>query len=125
VYLAGLDDSLDCAVSVGFMSTWRDFALNKSFAHTWMLYPPLLPRFLEFPEVLALRVPLPSLVLASEGDPLFSLEEARRAGSMLTDIYAQAGAAEKARVSFYPGPHQFNRAMQEEAFAWLDRWMKA
>jgi dienelactone hydrolase len=125
VYLAGLDDSLDCAVAVGFMSTWRDFALYKSFAHTWMLYPPLLPRFLDFPEVLALRVPLPSLVLASEGDPLFSLEEARRAGSMLTDIYAQAGAPEKARVSFHPGPHQFNRAMQEEAFAWLDRWLKA
>ncbi len=125
VYLAGLDDSLDCAVAVGFMSTWRDFALHKSFAHTWMLYPPLLPQYLDFPEILALRVPLPSLVLASEQDPLFGVEEAHRAGAMLADIYAQAGAEGKAKMSFYPGPHQFNRAMQEEAFAWLDRWLKA
>ncbi len=124
VYLAGMDDSLDCAVAAGFMSTWRDFALHKSFAHTWMLYAPLLPQYLDFPEILALRVPLPSLVLASEQDPLFGLEEARRAGALLADIYTQAGAAEKARMSFYPGPHQFNRPMQEEAFAWMDRWLK-
>ena len=124
VYLAGLDDSIDCSVTAGFMSTWRDFALNKSFAHTWMLYAPLLANFLDFPEVLGMRVPLPSLVLGNEGDPLFSLEEARRAGSLLTDIYAQAGAPQNARVSFYPGPHQFNRAMQEEAFAWLGRCLK-
>jgi dienelactone hydrolase len=124
VYLAGLDDSIDCSVSVGFMSTWRDFALNKSFAHTWMLYAPLLPRFLEFPEILAMRVPLPALVLANEEDPLFTLEEVRRAGSILTGIYAQSGAPENARVSFYPGPHQFNRAMQEEAFAWMDRCLR-
>jgi dienelactone hydrolase len=124
VYLAGMDDSLDCAVAVGFMSTWRDFALHKSFAHTWMLYAPLLPQYLDFPEILALRVPLPSLVLASEQDPLFGLEEARRADALLADVYTQAGAAEKARMSFYPGPHQFNRPMQEEAFAWMDRWLK-
>jgi dienelactone hydrolase len=122
-YLAGLDDSIDCAVSVGFMSTWRDFALNTSYTHTWMLYPPLLPRLLDFPEILALRVPLPTLVLASRQDPLFTTAEVERAGELLEGIYRYAGAGEAAHTSLYPGPHCFNREMQAEAFAWLDRWL--
>jgi len=124
-YLAGLDDSIDCAVSAGFMSTWRDFALNTSYAHTWMLYPPLLPRELDFPEILALRVPLPALVLACREDPLFTLSEIERAGELLQGIYRYAGAEEAVRTSLHPGPHRFSREMQEEAFAWLDRWLKA
>jgi dienelactone hydrolase len=124
-YLAGMDDSIDCAVSVGFMTTWRDFALNTSYTHTWMIYPPLLPRQLDFPEILALRVPLPTLVLASRQDPLFTVTEIERAGELIEGIYRYAGAGEAAHTSLYPGPHCFNREMQAEAFAWLDRWLKA
>jgi dienelactone hydrolase len=49
VFLAGLDDRIRCAIAVGFMTTWRDFLLDKSYAHTWMTYAPLLPRDLDFP----------------------------------------------------------------------------
>jgi dienelactone hydrolase len=44
VYLAGLDDRIGCSVAVGFMTTWRDFLLDKCFTHTWMTYVPLLRR---------------------------------------------------------------------------------
>jgi len=124
-FLAGLDDSIDCAVSVGYFSTWRDFALHSGFAHSWMGFVPHLARQLDFPEVLGLRVPLPSLVLACEQDPLFRLEETRRAGALLENIYRQSGAADKVQVSLHPGPHRFSREMQAEAFAWLDRWLGA
>jgi predicted esterase len=108
---------------VGFFSTWRDFALWSGFAHTWMAFVPNLARQLDFPEVLGLRVPLPSLVLACEQDPLFRLEETRRAGATLQNIYRQSGAEDKVQVSLHPGPHRFSREMQAEAFAWLDRWL--
>jgi hypothetical protein len=36
-------ERIRCANYVGFMSTWRDFLLNKSYTHTWMTYAPLLP----------------------------------------------------------------------------------
>jgi dienelactone hydrolase len=123
VYLAGLDDRVACAVCVGFMSTWRDFVLHKSFTHTWMLYVPQLARYLEFPEVLALRVPRPTLVLATDRDPLFTLAEMKRAGEILAGVYAGAHAPERCSVSVYPGPHCFSRDMQDEAFDWLDRWL--
>jgi len=39
-------------------------------------------------------------------------------------VTLEAGAAERYRSRFYPGPHKFDRAMQAEAFEWFDRWLK-
>lgn len=125
VLLAGLDHRIRAAFPVGFMSTWRDFLLRKCHTHTWMLYVPLLPRFLDFPEILGLRAPRPSLVLNDSEDGLFTLREMRAADRILREVYRKAGAPGSYRCSFHPGPHKFDRAMQEEAFAWLDGWLRA
>jgi hypothetical protein len=39
-------------------------------------------------------------------------------------VYAKAGAKELFAARFYDGPHRFDVTMQEDAFAWLDRWLK-
>ncbi|MEJ0033279.1 MAG: alpha/beta hydrolase family protein [Bacteroidota bacterium] len=116
VYMAGLDDRIKCTVPVGFMTTWNDFALYKSYTHTWMIYVPLLPNELDFPEILSLRAPLPSLVLNNNEDQLFTLSEMKRADDILKEIYAKAGSPDKYRASFYPGLHKFDTNMQTEAF---------
>lgn len=122
-FLAGLDDRVKCAVSVGLLTTWRDFLLHRSFMHTWMCFVPLLPRELDFPEILGLRAPLPTLVQNTRADPLFTLGGMEDAVAILGRVYDAAGAAEKFRASWYPGHHQFNRAMQNEAFDWFARWL--
>jgi dienelactone hydrolase len=122
--LAGLDDRVKCSVTAGFMTTWRDFALYVNYTHTWMVYVPHLPRFLEYPEILGLHAPMPALVLATDRDPLFSLDEVRRAATMLERVYEKAGAEEAFRFSLHEGPHRFDVPMQEEAFDWFDRWLK-
>lgn len=124
VMMAGLDHRIKCAVCVGFMSTWTDFLMNKSFTHTWMTYVPRLPDELDFPEILGLRVPLPTLVLNDEDDQLYTLPEMKKADQILQDIYQKAREPEKYKASYYPGPHKFDRAMQKEAFAWWDQWLK-
>jgi len=124
VFLGGLDNRIQCAVCVGMMSTWRDYLLNKSHTHTWMVYVPLLAHDLDYPEILGLRVPKPTLVLNDIQDQLFTLPEMERANTILREVYTKAGAADHYRCSFYPGPHKFDLAMQAEAFAWLDRWLK-
>lgn len=123
VMLAGRDERIRCAVCVGMMTTWRDFLLNKSFNHTWMVYVPRLPHELDYPEILGLRVPLPTLVLNDRDDHLFTLSEMERADSILQQIYAKAGAADHYQCSFYPGPHKFDLPMQAQAFDWFDRWL--
>ncbi|QRR04300.1 acetylxylan esterase [Dyadobacter sandarakinus] len=123
VYLAGLDNRVKCAVCVGFMTTWEDLILYKSFTHTWMTYTPLLPKYLEFPEILGLRVPLPTMVLNNNQDELYSLKEMKRADGILKDVYKKAGAADQYQTRYYDGPHKFDQAMQKDAFAWFDQWL--
>jgi dienelactone hydrolase len=125
VYLAGLDERIRCACCVGMMTTWRDYLLNKCHTHTWMVYIPGIPQDLDYPEILGLRVPLPTLVQNDNDDDLFTIGEMRRADRILAEVYAKAGAGDRYKASFYPGPHKFDRPMQDEAFAWFERWLKA
>jgi len=123
-FLAGLDNRIACAVCVGMMTTWRDYLLHKAYTHTWMIYVPLLAQELDYPEILGLRTPKPTMVLNDVDDQLFTMPEMTRADTILRDVYAKAGAADHYQCSFYPGPHKFDQAMQAEAFGWLDRWLQ-
>lgn len=125
VFLGGMDPRIKAAFPVGWMTTWRDVMLYKPHKHTWMLYVPGLPRQLDFPEILGMRAPLPVFVLNDEGDELFTLSEMREADRILREVYAKAHAADNYRCTFYPGPHKFDVAMQDDAFAWLDANLKS
>ena len=125
VFLAGTDPRIRAAVCVGLMTTWRDCLLDKCHTHTWMLYVPRLAQYLDFPEILGLRVPSPTMVLNDSGDNLFTLPEMRRADRILREVYAKAGVPDRYRCSFHPGPHKFDLPMQREAFGWFDRWLAA
>jgi dienelactone hydrolase len=124
VFMGGLDPRITCAVCVGFMTTWNDFLLNKSFTHTWMTYVPRLPNEMDFPEILGLRIPKATLVLNDTEDELYTMGEMKKADSMLAELYRKAGSPERYHCSYYPGIHKFDAAMQSEAFAWFDKWLK-
>ena len=122
-YLGGLDHRIKAAVCVGFMTTWKDFILHKSHTHTWMTYIPILSKYLDFPEIYGLRVPLPTMVLNNKQDDLYTLEEMQAADDILQKVFAKAGASDQYSCKYYEGDHKFDKQMQEDAFAWLDRWM--
>ena len=124
VFMGGLDERIRCAIPVGFMTTWKDFLLNKSINHTWMVYVPLLPGELDFPEILGLRAPLASLVLNDIDDDLYTMPEMQQSEQILTEVYRKAGFEDHFKCSFHPGPHKFDKNMQAEAFDWFDKWLK-
>lgn len=123
-FLAGLEERVRCSVSIGFMTTWRDFLLNKCHTHTWMAFTPRIANDLDFPDLLSCRMPQPTMVQHSTGDDLFTLAETKIAEGVLGEVFAKAGAAENLRFNYYDGPHQFHAPMQQDAFDWLDRWLK-
>jgi len=125
VMLTGADERIRCSCCVGMMTTWRDYLLNKCYTHTWMCYIPGLSPDLDYPEVLGLGAPNPILVLNNRQDQLFTMPEMERADRILTEVYKKAGKSDRYHASFYDGPHKFDKEMQEEAFAWFDRWLKA
>jgi hypothetical protein len=122
--MSGLEQRIKCAVCVGFMSTWNDFLLNKSYTHTWMTYVPITPNELDFPEIYGLRVPLPTMVLNDSDDFLYTLPEMKKADNILAEVFKKANASDRYKCSYYPGPHKFDAQMQDEAFAWFDKWLK-
>lgn len=124
VFIAGTADRIRCAFIAGFMTTWADFCRNVCYMHTWMVSAPGLPTLLDCPEILGLRAPLPSLVLSTMEDPLFTRTETERASRILSEVYTKAGAPDAFRISMHPGPHKFDLAMQREAFAWFERWLR-
>jgi hypothetical protein len=124
-FLGGLDERITCAICLGMMTTWRDLIIEKCHTHTWMMWAPGLPKYLDYPEILGLRVPLPTMVLSNNEDPLFSLPEMHRADDIVREVFEKAGAADRYASGFYPGPHKFDAQMQQDAFAWFDRWLKA
>lgn len=124
VYLNAVDDRIRCAIPSGFMTTWRDFLVDKCFTHTWMIFTPLLPQFLDFPELLALNPNSATLVLNCVEDPLFTLPEMKRSDQMLRETYDKGGDSSSYRCNFYPGGHKFDATMQKDAFAWFDQHLK-
>lgn len=124
VYLNAIDDRIRCAIPSGFMTTWRDFLVDKCFTHTWMIFTPLLPQYLDFPELLALNSNSATLVLNCVEDPLFTLPEMKRADQMLRETYDKGGDSSSYRCNFYPGGHKFDATMQKDAFTWFDQHLK-
>jgi hypothetical protein len=105
------------------MTTWTDFVLHKSHTHTWMVYAPLLSDELDYPESLGRRAPRPTLAQINRQDRLFTPSEMERADAVLRDVYARADAADRYTGAFYEGNHAFPPPLQEDAVAWLDRWL--
>jgi len=123
-YLAGLDERIKCAVSVGWMSTLRPMIKKHVDTHSYIHFLPGLTHFLDLPDLLGCMAPKPLMVLQCSKDELYPLEGMKEAVDKLTAIYAKAGAASMFRGRFYDQPHIFSLKMQEEAFDWMDRWLK-
>ena len=123
VFLGGLDDRIRCAVAVGFMTTWRDFLLDKCFTHTWMTYVPLLPADLDFPEILALRAPAPRWCSTATKTPSTPSPKCSAPTPSCAKPSTKA-AQPNVPLQLLPGGPQFDLEMQKDAFAWFDRHLK-
>jgi dienelactone hydrolase len=107
------------AVVVGLMSTYEATLDHNVFSHTWMLFPPYLARFGDWPDLAACRAPSPLLVQYDLDDELFTREGMYAAHERISGLYTGAGRPQAYTGQFYPGPHKFDLEMQAAAFQWL------
>lgn len=121
--LAGLDPRIKAASITGWMTEFGHQLRNHA-RHTWMAFTPGLYRSLDLPDVAGLHAPGALLVQQCRRDTLFPLAAMQAAVDKLARIYAKAGLPERFRGTFYDEPHSFKPHMQEETFAWLDRWLQ-
>ncbi|OAI40647.1 hypothetical protein AYO40_04575 [Planctomycetaceae bacterium SCGC AG-212-D15] len=123
-YLAALDERIAAACIVGFMSSVRPMLKAHIDTHSWVHFLPGLHRWLDLPDVASLAAPRALLVQQCSQDRLFPPEGMKEAVAKIGTAYEKARVKERFAGRFHDAPHQFTRAMQDEAFDWLDRWLK-
>lgn len=123
-HLAALDERVQAAVVVGWMASFPA-QLKKHIRHT-IGHTKLVPglyRYLDYPDVASLALPRALLVINGSKDWLFELDGVKACFAKLAACYQKAGVPEKLRTRLYDTPHEFNSAMQAEAWAWLRKWL--
>lgn len=114
--LTATDDGIAATVVAGMMSTYAGLAGRHVIDHTWMLFPPGLAAFADWPDLAACHAPAPLFVQYNRDDELFSLAGQELAHERISRHYP-AGGGYLGR--FYDGGHKLDRAMQRDAFGWL------
>ena len=125
LYLAALDERIKAACIVGFMSTVRPMIRAKIDTHSFVHFLPGLHPWLDLTDVAALHAPHALMVQQCRKDGLFTLDGMEESLRQIGAAYAKAGVADKYVGRMYDAPHQFSLAMQEDAFAFFDRHLKA
>jgi dienelactone hydrolase len=123
-HLAALDERIRAAVVVGWMASFPAQLKNhirNTIGHTKIV--PGLYQHLDYPDVASLAMPTPLLVINGTKDGLFDLDGVKASFAKLNDCYAKAKVPDHCRTQFYETPHEFNTAMQAEAWAWLKRFV--
>jgi dienelactone hydrolase len=119
--LAALDPRINAAVDVGWMTSYAS-NIRRHVINTvgFTFHIPGLYRYLDLPDLAALIAPRSVLVINGSKDTLFPPDGVEKAHRKIEACFRKAGVAERQRCRVYDAPHQFNRAMQAEAWDWLE-----
>jgi dienelactone hydrolase len=126
-YLAAADPRIKAAVVIGWMTSFPSQLREKimyTIGPTKLI--PGLYRYLDYPDIASLAMPAAMLVINGGKDQLFDSKGVQIAFQKLKDCYAKARIPDKVQCTLYPdAPHEFNEAMQEEAWRFLSRFVSA
>lgn len=119
LYFSVVDERLDVAVPVVYITQWEDF-FSTGAAHCPCSHVPGLARFTDMGEMTALFAPRPQLYMNAEDDPHFLPRGARRAEAQAQVIYELLGAGQNLRCVIFPGGHDYSQPMREALYGFLD-----
>lgn len=117
--LSALDARIAATCVVGWMST-LDLMIEEAVTqHPWAAFIPGLRLGLDWPDIAALTMPRPLLVMQGSRDDHFPLEGYQRSAEQLRAMYAKAGVPGNLDIGVYDVGHVFSRQMQEYAWAFF------
>ena len=122
-HLIAADARVKAACVTGWMPEFGELLRNHIRHHTWMAYIPGLYSSLDLPDAAALIAPGALLVQQCSRDNLYPMSAMQGGVNKLKAIFTKAGIPERFRGSFHDEPHSFRPAMQDQAFAWLEKWL--
>jgi hypothetical protein len=85
---------------------------------------PGIRNLLDYPDVASIACPKAMLFYNGEQDGLFPLDGVARSYEKMRGVWNSQNAGDKLVTKMWNVPHEFNQQMQDEAFAWLDGFLK-
>lgn len=120
IFLGALHPKVRASVAVCWMAEYQPLVRNNvRWAVGFTKLVPGLYGQLDWPDLGGLHWPGALMTINGLQDELYPLESAQRAVKKIEHIFEKMGAPEQYQGVFFDGPHQFNRAMQDKAFAFL------
>lgn len=123
--LAGLDGRMKASVVAGWMTTAASMLDNRCRDQSDMVYIPGLTALMDIPDLASLSAPNAMLVQQCSRDDLYNLKGMEDACDKIGAIYGKLGLSDRFQAAFYDNGHEFNLKMQEEAFQWLEKWLRS
>ena len=123
-YMTGMEPRLKASVIVGWMTS-----LPTTWDIPYIVHSSLFDAFsahanLDHPDIASLGAPGCALFVQNcAQDRLFTRAGMDAAAEKIHAVYSSLGGADRYQYRYYDVPHQFNAQMQEEAFAWLQKWL--
>lgn len=124
--LSALSDDITAAVAESWMGTMKGLMVPgnnqlKGYSSFAMLHPNI-ARYLDYPDIAALSAPKPLLVFAGEDDPLFPVQDVKKAFHKLHSVWSANHASDRLETKIWPNKgHIYTQDMQEASFDWLDK----
>jgi dienelactone hydrolase len=126
---AALSDRIAAGVSVCWMATRKGLMVpgnNQTGGQSaFTMIHPGLANQLDYPDVASLACPKPMMFLCGSRDKLFPVPSIEAAFAKMRKVWESQEASDRLVARLYDAPHEFSAAMQDDAFAWLDRQFKS
>jgi dienelactone hydrolase len=119
--LAALDDRVRAAAPAGYVATRAETLRSRALAYCICDYIPGLAQLADTADILALIAPRPVLVIASDEDPIYSIEGAQAAVSDARPAFVTLGASDNLESFSAPGKHEFTQPMREAMYGFFVR----
>ena len=123
-----VSEHLAAGVSVCWMSTYRGLMVpgnNQTRGNSaYTMVHPGLSHYLDYPDIASIACPKPMMFCCGNKDDLFPLESINDAFKKMRMVWESQNSGNKLVTKLYDSPHEYNLAMQKDAFAWLDDILK-
>ena len=100
----------------------RSFATTCDRIPGWFTSLDSTLRF-DLPDAASMTAPGALLVQQCDRDDLYPVDGMKGAVEKLNKIYTKAGIPDRFRGLFYDVGHCFRPGMQDDAFAWIRKWI--
>jgi hypothetical protein len=127
--VAALSDRISAGVAICWMATVKGLMVpgnNQTGGQSaFTMTHPGLRSYLDYPDVASIACPKPMLFYNGLRDGLFPVPCVKDAYEKMHKVWESQGAGDKLATKLWDVPHCFSREMQDEAFAWLERYCGA